>query len=100
VIKKKDDINEEGWGRPLERKKIGDDESRDGSIGIATGYGVRFPAERSDFSLLHSVQLDSEAHPAVYPMGTGDFFPRGKAAECRVQELWRYNSTPRYVLIN
>jgi hypothetical protein len=33
-----------------------------------------------DFSLLHSVQTGSGAHPASYPMGTGDFSPRGKAA--------------------
>jgi hypothetical protein len=32
-----------------------------------------------DFSLLHSVQTDSGAHPVSYPMGTGGFFPRGKA---------------------
>jgi hypothetical protein len=28
-----------------------------------------------DFSLLHSVQTDSEAHPASCPMGTGDLSP-------------------------
>jgi hypothetical protein len=30
-----------------------------------------------DFSLHHSVQTDSEAHPASYPMGTGGSFPEG-----------------------
>jgi hypothetical protein len=59
-------------------------ESRDSSVGIATGYGlnarVRFPAVK-DFSLLHSIQTDSGAHPASYPMGTGGSFPGGKAGE-------------------
>jgi hypothetical protein len=40
---------------------------RDSSADIATGYDwmgrVRFPAVQ-DFSLLHSVQTDSGAHPA------------------------------------
>jgi len=31
------------------------------------------------FSSLHRVQAGSEAHPASYPMGTGDSFPGGKA---------------------
>jgi hypothetical protein len=33
-----------------------------------------------DVSLLHSVQADSGAHPASYPMGTGGSFPGDKAA--------------------
>jgi hypothetical protein len=36
--------------------------------------------EGQKFSLLHSVQTGSEAHPASYPMGTGGSFPGGKAA--------------------
>jgi hypothetical protein len=32
------------------------------------------------FPLLHSVQTDSGAHQASYPMGTGGSFPGGKAA--------------------
>jgi hypothetical protein len=51
--------------------------SRDGSVGIALGYGlddrgsrVRFPAEAGNFSLHHRVQNGSGAHPASYPMGT------------------------------
>jgi hypothetical protein len=32
--------------------------------------GVRFLAGSRDFSLLHSVQTASGAHPASYPMGT------------------------------
>jgi hypothetical protein len=33
-----------------------------------------------DFSLRHSVQTDSRANPASYPMGTGGSFPWGKTA--------------------
>jgi hypothetical protein len=33
---------------------------------------VRFPADAKDFSLLHSIQTGSEAHPAPSPMETGD----------------------------
>jgi hypothetical protein len=61
--------------------------SRDSSVGIALGYGpddrgsrVRFPAGAGNFSLHHSVQNGSGAHPASYPMGTGVSFPGGKAA--------------------
>jgi hypothetical protein len=32
------------------------------------------------FSLVHSVQTVSGAHPASYPMDSGDSFPGGKAA--------------------
>lgn len=32
---------------------------------------VRFPASAKDFSTLHSVQIDSSAHPASYLVGTG-----------------------------
>jgi hypothetical protein len=60
--------------------------SRDGSVGIAPGYGlddrgsgVRFSAGTGNFSLHHRVQNDSGAHPASYPMGTGGSFPGGKA---------------------
>jgi hypothetical protein len=37
--------------------------------------GVRFPAEATDCSLLHSIQTGSRAHPASYPMGVGNFSP-------------------------
>jgi hypothetical protein len=33
-----------------------------------------------EYSLLHVVQIGSGAHPASYPMGTGNSFPGGKAA--------------------
>jgi hypothetical protein len=58
-------------------------QGRDSSVGIATGFG---PDDRGSiragkhFYLLHSVQTGSEAHPASYPMGIGDDFPRSKAA--------------------
>jgi hypothetical protein len=45
---------------------------------VATGYGLevrfRFPTVQ-DFSFSLKDHIDSEAHPATYPMGT-----RGKAA--------------------
>jgi hypothetical protein len=50
-----------------------------------TGYGlgdrmigVRFPAGGGNFSLHHRVQTGSEAHPASYPVGTGDLSLRVK----------------------
>jgi hypothetical protein len=57
-------------------------ESPDGSFGIATGWtaGVRFSVRERDFFVLHSVQADSEAHPASYPVDTGGSFPGDKAA--------------------
>jgi hypothetical protein len=44
--------------------------------------GFRF-LEGQDFSLLHSVQTGSEAHPASYPMGTRGSFPGVTAAGAR-----------------
>jgi hypothetical protein len=62
-------------------------ESRDSSVAIELGYGlddrgssVRFPAGAGKFSLHHSVQNGSGAHPASYPMGTRGSFPGGKAS--------------------
>jgi hypothetical protein len=52
-------------------------------VGTARGYGMDEPGSipsSARFSLLHSVQTDSGAHPASYPTGTGDSFPGGKAA--------------------
>jgi hypothetical protein len=54
--------------------------SRDSSVRIATGYGLDGRGSifgRRDFSLYHSVQTGSGAHPASYPMGTTDLFPWG-----------------------
>jgi hypothetical protein len=61
--------------------------SRDGSVGIALGYGlddrgtrVRFPVGAENFSLHHCIQNGSGDHPASYPMDTRGSFPEGKAA--------------------
>jgi hypothetical protein len=52
--------------------------SGDSSFGKGTGYGlddlligVRFPAGAGNFIRYH-VHTGSRAHPACYPMGTGD----------------------------
>jgi hypothetical protein len=62
-------------------------QSRSSSVGIVTGYGLnnrgiglQFPAEASDFYVLHSVKTGSGTHPASYPMGIGGSFTGGKAA--------------------
>jgi hypothetical protein len=54
------------------------------SIALCYGMGdrdskVRFLAGAGNFSLRHSVQNGSEAHPASYPMGTKGSFLGGKA---------------------
>jgi hypothetical protein len=56
-------------------------------LSIATGYGldnqmigVQSLAGAGNFSLQHCVQTSIGAHPASYPMGTGDCFPGDKAA--------------------
>jgi hypothetical protein len=44
-------------------------------LGTATGYGLDGPGSipsAATFSVLHSVQTDSGAHPVTYPMGTRD----------------------------
>jgi hypothetical protein len=57
------------------------------SVGIALGYGleargfrVRFPAGGGNFSLHHSFQNGSGAHPASYTTGNRGYFLGGKAA--------------------
>jgi hypothetical protein len=40
---------------------------------------VRSPTGAEDFSSSPCVQTGSGAHPASYPMGTGNPFPGGKA---------------------
>jgi hypothetical protein len=61
--------------------------SHDISVGIALSFGlddwgsrVRFPVGAGNFSLHHSVQTGSGAHPASYPVGARGSFPGGKAA--------------------
>jgi hypothetical protein len=40
------------------------------------GVGIQFLLGSRDFSLLHTVQDGSEAHPVPYPVGTGGLLPR------------------------
>jgi len=40
--------------------------------------GVRFPQGTVYFPFRHHIQTGSEAHPASYPMDTGDSLPGGK----------------------
>jgi hypothetical protein len=58
--------------------------NQDSSVGMARGYGLdcRGSSTGSEkyFSLLHSVQTVSEAHPASNLMGTGGSFSGDKAA--------------------
>jgi hypothetical protein len=52
---------------------------RDSSVGIATGWTVRVRfSVVQHFSLLHSVETDSGAYPASYPVGTGAISPGAK----------------------
>jgi hypothetical protein len=69
---------------------------------------VRFQAVK-DFPLLHSIQTDSEAHPASSPMSTGGSFPRSKPAggmkvttsiQCQGQEMWSYTCIPPYEVVS
>jgi hypothetical protein len=65
-------------------------------------YGQEFP-------LLHVVQTGSGAHPASYPMETGDSFPGVKwpgreahnssPTSAEVKKTWIYTSTPPYVFM-
>jgi hypothetical protein len=48
------------------------------SVGWTTG--VLFPAGKRDFSLPHSVETGSGAHPASYLMSNGGSIPGGEAA--------------------
>jgi hypothetical protein len=56
-------------------------ESRDSSVGIATGYelngGGSIPDKGGNINLLHSVQTGSRAHPTSCPVGTRGYFPAG-----------------------
>jgi hypothetical protein len=73
------------------------------------GSRVRFPAGAGNFSLHHSVQNGSGAHPASYPKGTGDFFlgikrPRREddnspLSSAEVKNAWNYTSTPQYIFM-
>jgi hypothetical protein len=61
--------------------------NRDSSVGIVLRYGldgrgsrIRFTAGIGNFSLHHSVQSGSGAHPASYLMGISGSFLGGRAA--------------------
>jgi hypothetical protein len=61
-------------------------QSRDSSVGIATGYGqddqrivIRVPVGQ-ELSLLYFVQTSSGVHTISYKMRTGDSFLGGKTA--------------------
>jgi hypothetical protein len=75
--------------------------SRNSSVCIATGYGLESRASilgSKNLSLIHSVQIDTWAHAASYPMAFESSFPAGKAAQawswlltsiyCRGHERW------------
>jgi hypothetical protein len=53
------------------------------TAGVTTGQGwtaaVRFPAGSGVFSILHSVQTSSVAHPDPYAVCTGSSFSGGKS---------------------
>jgi hypothetical protein len=58
--------------------------SRDSSVCIAVGYGLDGPGSIPGGERLfssHSVQTDSGAHSAFYPVGTESPFTAGKTAE-------------------
>jgi hypothetical protein len=54
-------------------------------VGIARAEswmaGVQFLAWAKEFSLPHTIQTGSEAHPASYTMGASCSYPKCKAAE-------------------
>jgi hypothetical protein len=82
--------------------------SRYRSVGIATGWTTERSEFESwyyqEFSVLHDVHTGSGAHPASYPMCTGDSFPGVKAAgawslphiptSVEVKNTWIYTSIP------
>jgi hypothetical protein len=86
-------------------------QSNDSSVGIVLGYGldnwgsrVQFPVGAGNFSLHHCVQNGSGAHPASYPVGTGDLSLGikwlGREADhsspfsAKVKNAWSCTSTP------
>jgi hypothetical protein len=73
--------------------------SRDSSVAIATGYGmkdggvgVRVPI-RQEFSLLHVVQTGSGVHTTYYTMGTRDSF-HSPTTSAEFKKIWIYTPTP------
>jgi hypothetical protein len=83
--------------------------SWDSAVGLANGYGLDdrgvrvFSPGKGKNSLFHVIQISSGAHPASYPMGTGDSFlgvkRPGREADhspptTEVKKTWTYTSTP------
>jgi hypothetical protein len=78
------------------------------SVVVGYCFGVQFPAIAGNFSLFH-VHIASGAHPASYPMSTGDSFLRGKVtrawsqplfpSRAKVKNVWLYTSTTKYVFM-
>jgi hypothetical protein len=56
---------------------MGNEGSRDSSVDIAAGYGIRGLDSRQGLGifLFSSVQNGFGSHPASYPMATGGSFP-------------------------
>jgi hypothetical protein len=86
------------------------------SVSTALSYGlddrssrVRFPSGAGIFSLHHSVQNGSGAHPASYLIGTTGSFLGSKELEreadhsppsnAEVKNAWSYTSTPQYAFM-
>jgi hypothetical protein len=64
--------------------------SRDGSVGIATGYRLygsgSVPGGARFLFFFHRVQTNPSAHSVSCRMGTGDFFPRVVKRQGRVAD--------------
>jgi hypothetical protein len=77
----------------------------------ATGSGVLFPKRERKFSVLHSAQTSSEAHPLFYPVGPGKEGSSpgvkrpGREADnsllssAEVENTWIYTFTPPYTIM-
>jgi hypothetical protein len=86
---------------------------RDSSVCITTGYELSdrrvgvWVLVGARFFLLRVIQTYSGAHPVSYRMGTGGYFPEGKAAgvwswppnSAEVKSKWSSKSTPPYTFM-
>jgi hypothetical protein len=70
--------------------------ARDSSVDIESGYGMYGRGSNSsrvrNFSLMHSVQTGSEAHPVFFTGGTSDF---SVVVKRPVGEAGHYHLVPR-----
>jgi hypothetical protein len=65
------------------------------------GIVVRFQVAARGFSLLHSVQTGSEAHPASYQMGTEGLLPRDVKVnpdDAEFKNAWSHTSNPPFLM--